>query len=100
MVKVGDSIPAVELVESNPGDKVDLAKALSTGKGLIIGVPAAFSRSIDNSIHPTDAQGLCDSAKALPNKRSRPFLLRNSHPWLRLEREDQGRWSGLCCVGQ
>jgi len=42
MVKVGDSIPSVELMEGSPGNKIDLAKTL-TGKGLIIGVPAAFS---------------------------------------------------------
>ncbi len=44
MVKVGDKIPDVDLHESSPGDKVNLSKEL-TGKGLIIGVPAAFSRS-------------------------------------------------------
>ena len=42
MVKVGDSIPSVELVEGTPGNKVNLANELK-GKGLIIGVPAAFS---------------------------------------------------------
>jgi len=44
MVKAGDKIPNVELYESSPGDKVNLSKEL-TGKGLIIGVPAAFSKS-------------------------------------------------------
>ena len=43
MVKVGDPIPSVELVEGSPGNKVNLAKELK-GKGLIIGVPAAFSK--------------------------------------------------------
>lgn len=43
MVKVGDSIPSVDLVEGTPGSKVNLAKELK-GKGLIIGVPAAFSK--------------------------------------------------------
>ena len=43
MVKVGDSIPSVELVEGSPGNKVNLANELK-GKGLIIGVPAAFSK--------------------------------------------------------
>jgi len=41
MVKVGDSIPSIELVEGKPDVKVDLSKEL--GSGLIIGVPAAFS---------------------------------------------------------
>lgn len=43
MVKVGDSIPDIELMEDSPGNKVSIAKSL-TGKGLIIGVPAAFSK--------------------------------------------------------
>ena len=43
MVKVGDKIPDVDLDESSPGDKVNLSKEL-TGKGVIIGVPAAFSK--------------------------------------------------------
>jgi len=43
MVKVGDSIPSVELFEGSPGNKVNLAKELASGKGLVIGVPAAFS---------------------------------------------------------
>ncbi len=43
MVKVGDPIPSVELVEGTPGNKVNLANELK-GKGVIIGVPAAFSK--------------------------------------------------------
>lgn len=67
MVKVGDSIPSVELVEKNPGDKVNLAKVM-TGKGLIIGVPAAFSKYIDSSMHLSAAYQLQDSAKVSANK--------------------------------
>ena len=44
MVKVGDSIPNVDLVEGSPGDKVNLSKELASGKGVIVGVPAAFSK--------------------------------------------------------
>lgn len=43
MVQPGDAIPDVELVEKSPGNKVSLAQELASGKGLIIGVPAAFS---------------------------------------------------------
>jgi len=43
MVKQGDSIPDVTLFEGNPGDKVNLADVLKSGKGIILGVPAAFS---------------------------------------------------------
>lgn len=43
-VKVGDAVPDLEvLAEGSPGNKVNLAQELKTGKGLIIGVPAAFS---------------------------------------------------------
>jgi 2-Cys peroxiredoxin 5 len=43
MVKAGDSIPNIDLFEGSPGNKVNLSEEL-TGKGLIIGVPAAFSQ--------------------------------------------------------
>lgn len=42
-VKVGDSIPSIELFRKNPGDKVNIADATKSGKSLIIAVPAAFS---------------------------------------------------------
>jgi 2-Cys peroxiredoxin 5 len=42
-VQKGDAIPDLDvLVENSPGNKVNLAKELK-GKGVIIGVPAAFS---------------------------------------------------------
>jgi 2-Cys peroxiredoxin 5 len=41
-VKVGDALPHMEVLrEHSPGNKVNLAEEL-TGKGLIIGIPAAF----------------------------------------------------------
>ena len=43
-VKVGDAIPDVELMESSPGNRVSIARELK-GKGLVIGVPAAFSKA-------------------------------------------------------
>lgn len=43
MVKAGDTIPSVELVEGAPDKKVNIANELATGKGIIVGVPAAFS---------------------------------------------------------
>ncbi|KAI4198094.1 MAG: hypothetical protein LQ346_002835 [Caloplaca aetnensis] len=42
LVKVGDRIPDLELVEGSPGNKVNLSKELQ-GKGVVIGVPAAFT---------------------------------------------------------
>jgi len=41
-VQVGDAIPNIDLVETSPGNKVNIAKELQ-GKGVIVGVPAAFS---------------------------------------------------------
>lgn len=43
-MKVGDAIPDVELMENSPGNKTSIAQIIK-GKGLIIGVPAAFSPS-------------------------------------------------------
>ncbi|PNS21663.1 hypothetical protein CAC42_1517 [Sphaceloma murrayae] len=46
LVKVGDAVPDIELMESSPGTKVSLAKEFAApAKGIIIGVPAAFSPS-------------------------------------------------------
>jgi len=44
-IKVGDKLPSLDvLLESSPGNKVNLSEAIK-GKALIIGVPAAFSKS-------------------------------------------------------
>ncbi|OCK96502.1 AhpC/TSA family protein [Cenococcum geophilum 1.58] len=50
-VKVGDKIPDVELMENSPGNKISLAKELK-GKGVIIGVPAAYSPACSESHVP------------------------------------------------
>ena len=42
-VKQGDSVPNIDLFEDSPGNKVNLSQELSSGKGVVIGVPAAFS---------------------------------------------------------
>ncbi|CAF9914325.1 MAG: hypothetical protein GOMPHAMPRED_008131 [Gomphillus americanus] len=52
MVKVGDSIPSVPVTISKPDNKVDLSQELASGKGVIIGVPAAFSPTCSNSHVP------------------------------------------------
>jgi len=51
-VKVGDAVPDVELMESSPGNKVNLANELKSGKGLIIGVPAAYSPACSSTHVP------------------------------------------------
>lgn len=44
-IKVGDRLPNTDvLVETSPGNKVNLSQTIR-GKALIIGVPAAFSKS-------------------------------------------------------
>ncbi|CAO2654121.1 Nn.00g108540.m01.CDS01 [Neocucurbitaria sp. VM-36] len=58
LVKVGDKLPNVDLVEGSPGNKVNLANEL-TGKGVIIGVPAAFSPACSENHIP----GYINSAK-------------------------------------
>ena len=57
MVKVGDAIPNVDLVEGSPGDKVNLSKELASGKGLIVGVPAAFSKSLSSFTKASQSRG-------------------------------------------
>jgi 2-Cys peroxiredoxin 5 len=52
MVKVGDSVPSVELTEGNPGNKINLANEIGSGSGIIIGVPAAFSPTCSDSHIP------------------------------------------------
>ncbi|WPH00090.1 AhpC/TSA family protein [Acrodontium crateriforme] len=61
-VQVGHDLPDVELVENSPGNKVSIAQELRAataggdggggGKGLVIGVPAAFSPACSESHIP------------------------------------------------
>jgi hypothetical protein len=46
-VRVGDELPSIKLVENSPGNLVDVREEIAKkgmGKGLIVGVPAAFSK--------------------------------------------------------
>ena len=52
LVKVGDSIPSINLVENSPGNQVNLSEQIGTGKALIIGVPGAFSPACSESHVP------------------------------------------------
>jgi 2-Cys peroxiredoxin 5 len=45
-------VPNVDLFEDSPGNKVNLANELASGKGVIIGVPAAFSPGCSDSHIP------------------------------------------------
>ena len=51
-VAVNDRVPDLHLVEDSPGNQVNLSKELAQGPGLIIGVPAAFSKYL---LLPSDA---------------------------------------------
>jgi len=42
-VKVGDSVPSIELFEGGPDNKVNLAEVCQEGKVVIFGVPGAWS---------------------------------------------------------
>ncbi|MCJ1258760.1 Peroxiredoxin-5, mitochondrial [Lignoscripta atroalba] len=77
-VRAGDSIPDLDvLTENSPGNKVNLAKEL-TGKGLIIGVPAAFSPSCSNSHIPSylNSEFLKDAGKVFVVSVNDPFVMK------------------------
>lgn len=42
-VQIGDAIPAIELHENTPANKVDAAAAFASGKTLLFAVPGAFT---------------------------------------------------------
>jgi len=62
MVKVGDSIPSIQLVEKNPHDEVNIATEIGSGNAVIIGVPAAFSE-FSISCHRTQSVQLFLASK-------------------------------------
>ena len=53
-VKAGDALPSVDMTENAPNMKVNLGKELGpgSGKALIVGVPAAFSRCPFHTVYP------------------------------------------------
>ncbi|KAK5008711.1 hypothetical protein LTR28_003601 [Elasticomyces elasticus] len=77
LINVGDPIPDVPLLENSPGNKVSLAKEL-TGKGLIIGVPAAFSPSCSESHIPgyVNYPGLKDAGSVFVVSVNDPFVMK------------------------
>jgi hypothetical protein len=82
LVKVGDKLPDIDLVEGSPGNKVNLAKEL-TGKGIIIGL-----------LYESNMQSNSDCCL----RRSRcllTFVLREPYPWLCQLAEAQRRRQGL-----
>ncbi|MCJ1297332.1 hypothetical protein MMC08_000118 [Hypocenomyce scalaris] len=77
-VKAGDSIPDLDvLVENSPGNKVNLSKEL-TGKGLIVGIPAAFSPSCSESHIPgyLNSNQLKDAGQVFVVSVNDPFVMK------------------------
>lgn len=77
-VSVGDQLPNADLVEGSPGNKVNLAKELSSGKGIVIGVPAAFSPSCSESHIPgyINSSKLKDAGKVFVVSVNDPFVMK------------------------
>ncbi|KAK1072509.1 hypothetical protein LTR12_009888 [Friedmanniomyces endolithicus] len=75
-VQVNDEIPNIDLMETFPGNKVSIAKELK-GKGLIIGIPAAFSPSCSNSHIPgyINHPGLKDAGQVFVVSVNDPFVM-------------------------
>ncbi|KAK3698785.1 hypothetical protein LTR37_016789 [Vermiconidia calcicola] len=77
-VNVGDSLPDVELVENSPSNKVSIANELKGQKGLIIGVPAAFSPSCSATHIPgyIASNKLKDAGKVFVVSVNDPFVMK------------------------
>jgi Peroxiredoxin len=42
-IKVGDTLPSIELHHNFPPDKIDIADRLANKKAIIVGLPGAFT---------------------------------------------------------
>ncbi|KAB1278771.1 Peroxiredoxin-5; mitochondrial [Camelus dromedarius] len=63
-IKVGDAIPSVVVFEGEPGNKVNLAELFKGKKGVLFGVPEAFTPSSSKTHLP----GFVEQAGALKAK--------------------------------
>ncbi|XP_050007967.1 peroxiredoxin-5, mitochondrial-like [Alexandromys fortis] len=63
-IKVGDAIPSVEVFDGEPGKKVNLAELLKGKKGVLFGVPGAFTPGCSKTHLP----GFVEQAEALKAK--------------------------------
>ncbi|CAH6793632.1 peroxiredoxin-5, mitochondrial [Phodopus roborovskii] len=63
-IKVGDAIPSVEVFEGEPGKKVNLAELFKGKKGVLFGVPGAFTPGCSKNHLP----GFVEQAEALKAK--------------------------------
>ncbi|XP_047373622.1 peroxiredoxin-5, mitochondrial [Sciurus carolinensis] len=63
-IKVGDALPSVEVFEGEPGNKVNLAELFKGKKGILFGVPGAFTPGCSKTHLP----GFVEQAGALKAK--------------------------------
>ncbi|XP_016075724.1 PREDICTED: peroxiredoxin-5, mitochondrial [Miniopterus natalensis] len=63
-IKVGDAIPSVVVFEGQPGNKVNLAELFKGKKGVLFGVPGAFTPGCSKTHLP----GFVEQAEALKSK--------------------------------
>ncbi|XP_068922351.1 peroxiredoxin-5, mitochondrial isoform X1 [Petaurus breviceps papuanus] len=63
-IKVGDALPSVEVFEGDPGKKVNLAELFKGKKGVLFGVPGAFTPGCSKTHLP----GFVEQADALKSK--------------------------------
>ncbi|XP_030189806.1 peroxiredoxin-5, mitochondrial isoform X2 [Lynx canadensis] len=63
-IKVGEAIPSVEVFEGEPGNKVNLAELFKGKKGVLFGVPGAFTPGCSKTHLP----GFVEQAGALKAK--------------------------------
>uniref|UniRef100_A0A452E5B6 Peroxiredoxin-5 n=1 Tax=Capra hircus TaxID=9925 RepID=A0A452E5B6_CAPHI len=63
-IKVGDAIPSVEVFEKEPGNKVNLAELFKGKKGVLFGLPGAFTPGCSKTHLP----GFVEQAGALKAK--------------------------------
>uniref|UniRef100_A0A8C5L7N1 Peroxiredoxin-5 n=1 Tax=Jaculus jaculus TaxID=51337 RepID=A0A8C5L7N1_JACJA len=61
---VGDAIPSVEVFEEQPGNKVNLAELFKSKKGVLFGVPGAFTPGCSKTHLP----GFVEQAEAMKAK--------------------------------
>ncbi len=48
IIKVGSKLPAAELFEDSPANKVNIQDIFANKKGILIGVPGAFTPTCSN----------------------------------------------------
>ncbi|KAJ1108532.1 hypothetical protein NDU88_005908 [Pleurodeles waltl] len=63
-LQVGDAVPAVEVYEGEPGNKVNVAEIFKDKKGILFGVPGAFTPGCSKTHLP----GYVEKAEELKGK--------------------------------